>query len=202
MTQPERYRFDVEGRTARLVGNRSLRPKNLAVLRELVGLRDTLAREQDVPPRTLLMDEVLVRLAKNPAGKPEQLGTIKGMPWPIVDKYGEQLLAAVRRGVEMPREERPRLVSIEETPVQRVRVDAVWSLASAYCLARGVDPRLVTSRREIARLICEKRRRADDPLSFERGWRRELLGDLLERLLAEDAQLAFTWRDGGLVAAW
>jgi ribonuclease D len=195
LTQPERYRFDLDARTRRLLGTRSLKPKNVAVLRELVALRDAMARERDVPPRTLLMDEVLMRVAKSPASSQKALGAVKGMPWPVVDAHGQRLLEAVERGLELSQADRPRITLVEESPEQRVRVDALWNLVCAYCQARGVDPKIVTGRRDVARLLYD-RRRGENELPFESGWRHELLGSLLDGLLSGEREVSFHW-DGG-----
>ena len=68
-----------------MTANVSLRPKQLAVLREIVVLRDQTARTLDTPPRTLLRDDVLVRVARVKARTANQLYDIKGMPRPIVE---------------------------------------------------------------------------------------------------------------------
>lgn len=179
LADPARYRFDAGTRTMRILGKRSLRPRGAAVLRELVTLREELAREQDVPPRTLLADEVLVRVAKSAPAAVAGLLSVKGMPRPIVQAHGDAVLAAVCRGADIPTDERPRSATVEETPEQRVRIDGIWNLICAYCQARGVDARLITSRREIA-IWLVGRKQDRDALSINRGWRGTFIGELLD----------------------
>src|SRR5690606_15965093 len=60
LLEPTLYTASEDGNFMRIRGAAGLQPKNLAVLRELAIWRDTTARAEDVPPRALLRDEVML----------------------------------------------------------------------------------------------------------------------------------------------
>jgi ribonuclease D len=86
-----------------------LNHRELAILRNLYDLRETLARERDRPPFMILRDEVvLLLIEKQPLGVPA-LGGLKGLPafWQRERESGLRLVNAVREAVELPEEQLP-----------------------------------------------------------------------------------------------
>ncbi len=125
----ETYAFNLDAQVGRVKGSGTLSGRRLTVLRELVLMRDQAARQQDVPVRTLLRDEVLINLAKRQPMKAEELRMVGGLPRPVEQAYGPQLLEAVTRGQNAP------VVAAEssaahhsETPAQRIAIDSLWAL--------------------------------------------------------------------------
>jgi len=185
LTRRDRYRFDPDARATRLAGPRGLPPRAMATLRELVILRERAAEAQDVPPRTFLVDNILVRLARDPVKSVERLQDVRGLPAPVIRKYGQEIIDATARGREAPlsRESRPRPPS--EGPAERTCIAGLLSLTASYCYGRGVDPGLVTNRPEIAQLFFARFRGVGEPPArLATGWRHELLGDWIERVIA------------------
>ena len=92
-------------------------------------------------------------------------------------------MEATARALALPEAQLPQAEPFE-TPALRERADEVLAGIGRLCLERSVAPSLVASRREIARACVAK----DKGLPLEehrlfRGWRKELLGELLEGLL-------------------
>jgi ribonuclease D len=201
LTNVERYHFDPDARLTRLLSNHSMKPRGVSVLRELIVLRDEAARAEDTPPRTLLRDEVLLRLARDPIKKIERLPAVKGLPRPVVERYGTAIMEATARGLETRAPERLLAATPEETSLDRAAIDGLWSLACAYCRGRGVDPGLVGSRRLIAQSYFAARSGAAHPTSgWAKGWRAEFVGDVLDDLLGGRRGVSFSWTDDRLDA--
>lgn len=200
LSNASRYVFDPGAAYARVIGNRNLESRNRAILRELVILRDSLAREEDVPPRTLLRDDVLLTIARDPIVEQGRLANVSGFPRPLASRHGARFVEATRRALDLPVESRPKRRSPEESPDDRLRIDSLWSAVSAYCLGRLVDPAIVTSRRELAHFYLDTDRpdRFDQP--WFTGWREAFLGCALRDLLAGRGRIALEWRDARLHA--
>lgn len=181
LCQPSVYRFDPDSQYTRIRGAGSLKPSNLAILRELTIWRDGAARAEDVPPRTLLRDEILLDMARSPVTRIEDLSRVRGLPRPVEDKYGQAIVDAVNAALALPASAHPAQRDIELPPVERFRIDALWSAAQRICYEQEIDPAVVTSRQSVADFYTASLRNdgsiASHPLMT--GWRREVLGDQL-----------------------
>src|SRR6186997_95586 len=91
----------------RLKGARDLTRRELAVLREVVNWRDTVAAQLDRATFRVMGNEVLLELARLSPRSVSELAAIKGMPKGMIDRGGADIVAAVRRGMEAPEAELP-----------------------------------------------------------------------------------------------
>jgi ribonuclease D len=157
-----------------------LRRRGLAVLRELAIWRDQAARQEDLPTRTLLKDGILVAMARRPAGSLADLGGYRGLPRPVESKYGRQIVEATARGLAVPEDQLPP-PEPEEPWALRARADRMWAGLTQFCLERSIAPSLVASRKEVGR-ACRAVATGQTVGQHRllRGWRKELLGDLLD----------------------
>jgi ribonuclease D len=89
-------------------GARDLTRRELGVLRELVAWRDALAERLDKSTFRVVGNEVLLEVARMAPGDRGTLGKIKGMPRGIVERHGDDVLAAIARGMSVPEGELPK----------------------------------------------------------------------------------------------
>ena len=92
----------------RLKGARDLTRRELAVLREVANWRDTVAAELDRATFRVMGNEVLFELARRTPRSVSELSAIKGMPKGMIERGGNDIVAAVRRGMEAPEAELPK----------------------------------------------------------------------------------------------
>ena len=153
----------------------NLAPRPLAALRELAAWREQAARTADLPRRWLLEDGELVAIA---AALPQTPDGLKLKP-PAVARWGEELLAAVRRAQEMPEADLPPPVfQPPRAAAFRQELDRALAEIQTRAAARGVDPALVCSRNDLARLLQAGPAAKPEDHALLRGWRAELAGDL------------------------
>jgi ribonuclease D len=180
-------RFDPDENYLKIRGAGTLEPANLAVLRELAVWRDTAARQTDVPPRTLLKDEVMLLLARAPARSVERLSRVRGLPRSVEAAHGREIVEATVKALSRPEGEHPEFPHVEPPPREKFKGDSLWAAAQSWCFGQGIDPALVASRQE----ITELRRRVlagcdGEDLRVMRGWRREALGGKLGEWIGEE----------------
>ncbi len=193
------YRFDPDTQYLRVRGAASLQPRNLAVLRELTVWRDTSARQHDLPPRAFLKDEILIDLARNPVKSVDKLDRVRGLPRPIENAHGAEIVEATSRAWSMPAADLPAQKNTEQTPTERYRSDALWAAGQAICAGNSVDPAVVTSRQEMADFYQALAAGADlSDLCLMKGWRREALGEPLIKLFNGSMKVSLAWTDGSL----
>src|SRR6476659_810812 len=92
----------------RIKGARDLTRRELALLRELVPWRDSVAKEVDRATFRVMGNEVLLDIARTAPKSVRELSTLKGMPRGILDRGAHAILEAVQRGLEVAEEHLPR----------------------------------------------------------------------------------------------
>ncbi len=193
------YRFDPATQYLRVRGAASLQPRNLAVLRELTIWRDATARHHDVPPRAFLKDEILIDLSRNPVKSVEKLERVRGLPRPVEQEYGNDIVEATRRAMSLPGPQLPEQREAEQSPTERFRADGLWALAQCLCAGQSIDPAILTSRQEMADFYRPLSTRQDVSQSrLMKGWRRAALGEPLSRLVDGSGDLNLRWEKGSL----
>jgi ribonuclease D len=199
MCDPVLYRFDPEANYLRIRGATSLQPRNLAVLRELTIWRDATAREENVPPRAFLKDEILLDLARSPVKTVDRLDRVRGLPRPVEKAHGQTIVDATLRAMSTPAPNLPSGRDVEPTPTERFRSDAMWAAAQVLCAGRSVDPAVVLSRQDCGELYRALASEQDvNELRVMKGWRRAALGDQLVRLYHGTDGATLRWSDGSL----
>jgi ribonuclease D len=129
----------------RMKGARTLRGRELAVLRELWDWREAAARRADRATFRILNNEPMLTMAKQPPGDLAELRAIPGIGSDQAERRGREILAAVKRAMDLPETELPRLERparrrpdpAYEARLERLKV-ARNQLAATYDLAPGV----------------------------------------------------------------
>jgi ribonuclease D len=97
----------VEPGWLRLKGAKALRGRELAILREVWEWREGAARRADKATFRILNNEPMLTMAKNPPTEVAALKAIPGVSSDQAERRGRDLLAAVKRGLELPEKDLP-----------------------------------------------------------------------------------------------
>lgn len=172
---------------------RSLRGEQAAVAQAVAAWRERRAAELDQPVRYVLSDLAIVGIAQRRPQSAEDLRRVRGVDdRQAKGKIGQAILAAVdqARGTTV---ERPTKSGHELDRRLRPAVSLVSAWVSQLSRELEIETSLVATRADIESLL------AGDPDSrLAVGWRSELVGEPVRRLVAGEAALAFDG-DGGLV---
>src|SRR6516165_9011668 len=178
LTDPATYRL--EPRQAwRRIKFRTDKPRMLAVLREVAAWREEEAQRRDLPRNRVLRDETLCEIAAHAPSDVEHLARCRGLSRSIAEnRQGAQILAAVRRGLDLPAGECPEPAPRRDLPsglgplIELLRV-----LLKMRCEENGVAQKLIA---------------ADDGAEVPalHGWRREIFG--ADALALKHGRLALT----------
>ncbi len=168
-----------------------LAPQAQAVLIDVAAWREQSARRRDQPSSWIMKDPTLVEIARAAPRTMEDLQQIRGIGKGLGERDGADLLEAVARGLE--RTPPPAERSVPQTIAKQV--DAVATLAVPMARIRCIDadlaPELVANRESLDRFL-EAVVAGEDlaALPLGQGWRKELLGDDLVRLVAGKISLS------------
>jgi ribonuclease D len=149
----------------RIKGARDLTRRELALLRELVPWRDSVAKEVDRATFRVMGNEVLLDIARTAPRSVRELSTLKGMPRGILDRGAHAILAAVERGLEVAEEHLPRFPRApkwerEEDFDNRVaKLKAVRDKAAARL---NLDPGVLCSREKLESIARRKPSKVGD----------------------------------------
>jgi ribonuclease D len=171
---------------ARLPRVRRLSKRQRAVALTLVEWRQRLAQEVDRPPSSVLPDHVLVEVARRQPASRQALEEVRGMPAQTLQRWHRELLAAVARGKDAP--DAPDLPDIEQSDSGDAPLIA---LGQALVRQRAIEAKvavdLVSTQSDIAAVVGALRRNNGEPdIRTLQGWRRELVGEELVKLLRGD----------------
>jgi ribonuclease D len=176
-------------RWRRVSGIGNLSPRSLAIVRELWTWRHEQAERRDMPPRRILRDDLIVELAKRKSDNVERIRAIRGMQRNIKRDTIDDIAACIRRGLEAPLDEFERN-NQESMPSQLNVLGQFLSPAlSSICRSANVATSLVGTATDVRDLIAYRLGFANSdgdepPPLLARGWRAELVGHLIEELLA------------------
>lgn len=173
---------------------RSLRGSGRGVAQAVAAWREGRAQRLDQPLRSVLPDLAAQAIAHNPPTSLAGVAKVRGLDARYLrDGVAEEILAAVTEGRRLP-EDRLELPPTDE--VNRELRPAV-ALAAAWVsqLARDerIDAAVLATRADLATYL-----RGDPTARLRHGWRAELVGEQIARLVSGDAALAFDGH-GGLI---
>jgi len=175
---------------SRLKDVRTLKGRARAIAQALAAWRERRAADLDQPVRTVLPDLAILGVAQRAPRTVDELRQCRG----VDDRHtrgvvADDLLAAVEEGLHAAP---PDLAGDGDEPLERHLRPAV-TLVSAWVsqLARDrrVDNTLLATRADLVDLL-----RDDPDARLLQGWRAEMLGEDIQRLVSGKAALAFDGR--------
>lgn len=162
----------------------SLTRRQLAVAREVCAWRERRAAERDVPRKWVVSDEILLETSKRSPKTVDRLRRIRGTEQ-LSDREAEALVRAVLKGLTVAPATLP-------TPKRRERssaeaegaIDLMYALLRIISDRSGIAPQLIATREDLVDLAVGR-----SDCRLKSGWRYELAGRQLERLLAGEVGL-------------
>ncbi len=189
LLDPATYRMDPEEGWRRFKP-RTAKPRLLAVLKEVAAWREREAQRRDVPRNRVIRDETVMDIAGHAPGSIEELARVRGLSRSFADgRLGEDLLAAVRRGLALPESEIPVLPpQVDLPPGLGPVVELLKVILKMKCEEHGVATKLVASTADLERIAADD----DAPVPALHGWRREVFGEAA--LALKRGEIALTLR--------
>ncbi|MDJ0769912.1 MAG: HRDC domain-containing protein [Ilumatobacter sp.] len=176
----------------RLKDVRGLRPRPRAVAQAVAAWRERTAMERNIPVRQVLPDLAVLGIAQRQPSNPKELSQARGVDERFSrGKVAAQILDAVEEGKRAePPPARSGGDELERDLRPAVTLISAW--VSQVAKSEKIDTSMLATRADLIAFL------AGDPEARLRfGWRRELLGADIDRLLHGAAALTFD-RGAGL----
>ena len=164
---------------------KGLSSRQLAVLREAADWRDRRAASLNRPVQSVAPDQALLQLAYEPPRTEADVGRIRGLQ--RLGGGAAGLLAAVRRGLELPDSDCP---AVAEAGGRDERAEAVSSLLATALRVRanelGIASSVIAGREQLDQLAAWHYSGRPDPspeVVRPDGWRHAAAGEMLLSIL-------------------
>lgn len=167
------------------IGNLPLR--GLAIVREVWMWRQAEAERRDLPPRRVLRDDLIVELAKKKTAREDKIRSIRGMLHGQLKKAIPDIAAAVQRGLDAPTDDLQGQRRKPPPPQLNLLGQFLAPAITSLCNRAEVAASLACTATDIRELISYRLGFAgagEDPPALANGWRAELIGNLIDDLLA------------------
>jgi ribonuclease D len=178
MRGPDRWR--------KVAGSASLSSRNQAIVRELWQWRESEAERRDCPVRRVLRDDLIVELARRRSAESKQIRAVRGMERGDLQRHVPAISQAIARALSAPDDECPEVVNRETSPQLTMLGQFLSSALSSICREANVAASLVGTPSDVRDLIAHHLGQASgdgEPPSLTRGWRAQVVGQLLDDLL-------------------
>lgn len=172
----------------RVKGARDLTPRGLAVLRELFAWRESVGEERDQATFRVLSNQALIALSLRPPADPSELSSVDGISEGLADRRGREIMAAVRRGLEVPEDELPQYPAgrrWDRDPEVEARSDRLRKVRNQSAERLDLDPGFLMSRSLLDEIARRNPRDVEELAGVPdvRRWQVEAIGDAILRAL-------------------
>lgn len=166
----------------RLKGARDLTRRELALLRELVIWRDSVAQSIDRSTFRVVTNDVLLDLARRSPRTADELRSVKGIGRSILENRGSEILEAAARGRAVPEQDLPRFPKAprwDRDPQFDERAARLRSVRDEHAARLELDPGVLCARDRLEAVARAKPRTVEElsALPELRAWQVEVLGD-------------------------
>ncbi len=179
--------YEIEPDTVwrRVSGNTRLKPRQLVILQALAAWREHTAIKHDRPRRWILADDILISLAQQTPQNLLQLEKIRGIKSNTVDKFGDTIVQTILDAKTIPEEQWPRLPNRQRSsPQQEALLDLCMAYLKQLALENNLSPGILCNRKDMEKLVT-----GDHDIAIMQGWRKQLIGLPVLKLLQGHYQL-------------
>ncbi len=170
------YEIDAAQAIERLKGARNFRGRRRAAAARLAAWREKEAIKRDRPRQWIVRDNVLLEIAYHLPRSRRELEGLDGIPPKLVSRVGKRLLDEVAASARDENDYKPPRPPSES---QKGLLREMQSEVSRAADELGIAAETVASKRELSAIIISGNANS----RVFSGWRKDVIGDALQRLL-------------------
>jgi ribonuclease D len=180
-------------RWRRISGLSGLSQRSLAVARELWRWRETEAQRRDTPARFVLRDDLLIELARRRTADMRQIRAVRGLERGELQRLLPKISEHIQIALDLSQEELPQSER-RDVPQQITVLGQFLSTAlTSLCRSKELAPSLVGTASDVRDLVAFRLGFVNgQPPSLASGWRAEVVGSLIDDLLAGKLSIRIT----------
>ncbi len=172
----------------RVSGLHKLKPRELAIVRELFDWRDEVAQEKNQPVRRILRDDLLIELAKRKPRTPQDLTATRDLNRKNMFKLAPQVVQRIEKAQKLPNDQLPQLQdnpNSQQNQDEQVIGKLLGIALANRCAEMNVSQTLVGTTSDLRHLVRYHvyGEQSEEKPRLMSGWRAEVCGDLLTDVL-------------------
>lgn len=172
----------------RLSGVATLSSQGLSIARELWQWRESVAKTKNRPPRRILRDDLVVELARRGTSDPRRIRAVRGMERSNLKNYLGEIGDCIHDALEIPKNEWPKQIRKKSSPPVNLLSQFLNTALAAICRDAKIAPSIVGTSQDVRNWIEHRMRgkshqNEEDLPSLSKGWRAEIVGKKLDKLL-------------------
>jgi len=192
LVEDRRYAVDRTRLFQRVAGAQKLSRRELAILSELAVFRESVARERDIPIKTVLANDLLLSIAQLKPRSPDELDELRRLSPSVKRQLGPRLVAAVAAGEAWPEDQLPTKGGRPLGAAREACVALLGVVVDGLASAAGLPSSLVVSRALLERVLRELPASRKDLIAILEltQWRADLVVDPIWDVLRGAARLS------------
>lgn len=172
-------------RWRRVSGLSGLSTRSLAIARELWRWRETEAERRDIPARRVLRDDLLVELARRRVADAKQMRAVRGMERSDLNAYLPEIAQRIKDALDLPPADLPKSERREVPNQINVLGQFLSTALASLCRSLDLAGALVGTASDVRDLVAYRLGFINgEPPVLARGWRAQVIGTLIDDLLA------------------
>lgn len=181
------YRSEASERWRRVSGSSGLSARSLAIVRAVWQWREGEAERRNCPVRRVLRDDLIVELAKRRTADPKQIRAVRGLEHGGLQRVMPQLTKAVADALDLSDNDCPAVIRRESSSQLALLGQFLSTALGCICREAEVATSLVGTANDVRDLIAFRLGQSppgDGAPHLAQGWRAEVVGQVLDDLLA------------------
>lgn len=172
----------------RVGGTGGLKPKALAIVKEIWEWREETASRRNCPARRVLRDDLIVELAKRGSHQLSKIRNIRGLDRGDLKRHLEAIAARIEAVTSAPDTSWPRPQTQRPSgPSLGLLVQFLQTALGCICREQKVAPSIVGTSQDLRDFVAFRLGLSDQiterDVSLLQGWRKKLVADVLDQLL-------------------
>ncbi|CAA6812503.1 MAG: Ribonuclease D (EC [uncultured Thiotrichaceae bacterium] len=183
LTEASTYEADLRTIWQKVKGSQRLKPKQLAVLRELGDWRESMAIKKNLPRRWMASDDVLLEIAQQMPQQPSDFSHFRGLN--ENNPHIKDWIQCVEIGLAVPDDEWPRIAKFNKpTEQQALLIDLLMLIVRHQGVANNISPAVIAGRKRVEKMLLA------GETSLSNDWRGHLVNEQFQEVLTGEAKIS------------
>ncbi len=170
----------------RVSGTARLKPNQLAIVKELWLWREEEAERRNRSAKRTLADDLIVELARRGTSQQKQIRAIRGFSNRVSANSMDGISTAIEKALQLPPSAHPKKIYSNKSVNLGLLGQFVTTAMNVVCHEQQIASALVGTAQEVRDLAAIKLGLLSNKKQqrLEKGWRAEIVGQLIQRVLA------------------